>query len=82
MLRDDNIMKLKKNEFGNDFTDFHICFTNKTRKQVNHQMMTKMSKHKKIVKLPAIPTDDRTQDVSLFVGCPVIAKRIVNRKDL
>ena len=75
MLQDDNIMKLKKSAFNKDFTDFHICFTNRTRKQVNHEMMKKISKNKKTVKLPAIPTDDRTQDVSLFVGCPVIAKK-------
>ena len=38
-------------------------------------MMKKMSRNKQTVSLKAIPTGDRTQDVSLFVGCPVIAKR-------
>ena len=75
MLQDENIMKLQKNDFNKEMTDVHICFTNKTRKQVNHQMMKKMSRNKKTVSLKAIPTDPRTQDVSLFVGCPVIAKR-------
>ena len=76
MFRDESIMISKNNEFANEFTDFHICFTNKTRKQVNHQMMRKMGKNKKTTKLQAIPTDDRTRDVALFVGCPVIAKKI------
>ena len=75
MLQDENIMKLQKNDFNKEMTDVHICFTNKTRKHVNHQMMKKMSNNKKTVSLKAIPTDDRTQDVSLFVGCPVIAKK-------
>ena len=75
MLKDDNIMKLKKTDFNKEMTDIHICFSNKTRKQVNYQMMKKMSKNKKKVSLKASPTDDRTQDVSLFVGCPVIAKK-------
>ena len=67
-------MKSKNNEFDNEFADFHICFTNRTTKQVDHQMMRDRSENKRTVKLQAIPTDDRTRDVALFVGCPVIAK--------
>ena len=33
------------------------------------------SKRRNTIKLEAIPTDDRTQYVTLFVGCPVIAKK-------
>ena len=39
-------------------------------------MMKQQSKGHKHIKLDAIPTDDRTQDVILYVGCHVIAEEL------
>ena len=76
MLKDDNIMKLTKDDFNTDLkTDIHICFSNRKRKEINKNMMMMKCKRRKTIKLEAIHTDERTQDVTLFVGCPVIAKK-------
>ena len=81
MLEDKNIMKLTKNDFNRSMTDIHICYTNNKRKEINKEMMKQKSKDKKhVIKLDAIPTDDRTQDVLLYVGCPVIAKKNCKNK--
>ena len=42
MLNPKNIMKLQKEQFGSDTnTELHLSFTNKTRQQINHEMMDK-----------------------------------------
>ena len=43
-------------------------------------MKQKSKDNKHVIKLDAIPTDDRTQDVLLYVGCPVIAKKNCKNK--
>ena len=42
-------MNLKKNDFNKEMTDVHICFTNKTRKQVNNYMMDIKSNNKNTI---------------------------------
>ena len=55
MLNPKNIMKLKKEEFGSDCnTELHLSFTNKTRKQINHEIMEKVIKQKKVFGIKGI----------------------------
>ena len=75
MLEDKKIMKLTKNEVNRSMTDRHICYTNNKNKEVNNEMMNQKGKGHNNIKLDAIPTDDRTQDVILYVGCPVIVTK-------
>ena len=81
MLNPKKIMKLKKQQFGNEFTDYHISFTNAKRKEINKTMMDKYvtKKKKKPLELPALKYDGNSQDVKLLAGMPVIAR--VNNKE-
>ena len=88
MLLPDNINKIVKSDFGNKFTDKHICFTNKKRMEINEKMMNKFiadkekqSKRKqKPVLLEALSFDGNSQNVKLLKGMPVIARK--NNKEL
>ena len=92
MCMEENIMKLRKSDFKNEFRNKHISFTNAKRREVNNIMMNNNEKkilktcsEKKIkivraLELKALPNDPNSQDVKLFVGTPVIAR--VNNKAL
>ena len=82
MLLPENINKLKRTDFGGNFTDQHICFTNTKRKQINHQMMQQVYSKKKASNpkltplfLPALTFDPNSQDVTLVSGTPLIARK-------
>lgn len=80
MLSDDNIMKLDKKDFNNNYNNnINICFTNLKRKQINEICMNRESRGKKYIKLDEID-DEKSQDVKLFIGCPVIAKKNCKNK--
>ena len=58
-----------------------MFFSHNKGKEVNNEMMKQKSKGKThVIKLDAIPTDDTTQEVWLYVGCPVIAKKNCKNK--
>ena len=80
MLLPQNINKLTKKSFGNKHHSINICFTNKTRKEINEIWMkraiTKSKKNKKdILTFEKLEYDDNSQDVSLLAGMPIIARK-------
>ena len=77
MLNPKTIMNLKKEQFGSDCnTELHLSFTNKTRKEINHEVMEKVikQKKKKYLELKSLPYDGNSQNVKLISGTPVIAR--------
>ena len=89
MLLPENINKLKRTDFGGNFTDMHICFTNEKRKQINHQMMQQVYNKKKASNpklnplfLPALTFDPNSQDVTLVSGTPLIARKNTKAYDI
>jgi ATP-dependent exoDNAse (exonuclease V) alpha subunit len=55
----------------------NICFTNKTRKEVNKYWMDKTKGEK--IKIKKLHYDDNSQDMEVCVGMPIIA-RVNNKK--
>jgi ATP-dependent exoDNAse (exonuclease V) alpha subunit len=86
MCLDENIMNLKKEDFAHEKTKYNLCYTNATRKKINKEKMdqaveeNKKGKKQKVVHLKAYKFDERSQDVSLLPGMPIIAR--MNNKDL
>jgi len=82
MLLPNNIKNVKKSQFKNQFTNLHICFTNKKRIEINKLMMDQVIKKKKVkpLELTALDYDQNSQDVKLCSGMPVISRK--NSKDL
>jgi DNA replication protein DnaC len=76
------IMQLDKEIFGKQFTDAHLCFTNKKRKEINNTMMQKATKGCKPLCLPALPYDGNSQDVMLAPGMPVICRVTRNKLNI
>ena len=77
--------KVNPSDFGNAMTDFHLCYTNKTRIKINKMMMKKMAKKYKVnVTLPAKPFCPNSQDVKLIGGCnmPIIAYKNNSKLDI
>jgi len=78
-----NIWRLKYDDFGHNYTDVHLSYTNNKRKEINHFMMNKVARQKRYAKpleLAALDYDSNSQDVRLIAGCPIIAR--INCKDL
>ena len=75
-----NIKQVKKEDFTHSKTNTNICFTNKTRKQINHEKMmeaveaNKKGKKQKVLELKAYKYSDNSQDILLMKGMPVIAR--------
>ena len=88
MLLPSNINNLTKADFNNDYTNKHICFTNKKRITINKYMMSKFieDKEKKTkskqtpLKLEKLIYDNNSQDVTLLKEMPIIARK--NNKEL
>ena len=80
MLLPENINKLKKESFAHSHHSINICFTNKTRKEINAIWMKRaITKSKKntndILTFKKLSYDDNSQDVSLLAGMPIIARK-------
>ena len=78
-----NVLNLSEDEFKNEFTEVHLCWTNNKRKEINHVMMTKAFKKRKdknYIDVEALKYDANSQDVRLTPNMPVIGR--VNRKKL
>ena len=77
-----NIDNFNKEDFGNNFTELNVCWTNKTRININNIIMTqkyKKAKTKNYIKLSKLEHDDNSQDLILLNNTPIISK-INNRK--
>ena len=78
LIQFENIRKVKPTDFNttNNFdNDVHICFTDDTRKDINHIKMKQLAKKtKKCLRLPAQKHCEKSQDVFLNVSMPVISK--------
>ena len=75
----DEVPDIKPKQFENEYTDYHMSFTNKTRIKVNDEMMKKRKAVKrpktgKFINLAKMPGDDNSQEVILTTGTPIIAK--------
>ena len=80
MCLSENINQVTKDDFTHDKNTTNICFTNKMRKQINHEKMmvayeanTKGSKQK-VLEHKAYKYSDNSQDIFLLKGMPVIAR--------
>ena len=71
---------LNTKQFKNGEYDISICWTNKKRKQINEKWMEEKSKDKYKIYLPKLGYDHDSQDTTVFVGLPVIA-RVNDRKN-
>ena len=82
MLLPENIKKIKKSDFKSKTTLKNISFTNKKRMEINKIKMDEEVRRKKIkpLELKALEYDPNSQDVRLFKGMPIIARR--NNRDL
>ena len=86
MCLDENIMNLKKEDFTHEKTKYNLCYTNATRKKINKEKMDQAVElnrtvgRKQVVNLKAYKFNERSQDVSLLPGMPIIAR--MNNKDL
>ena len=92
LCKEENISKVKAEDFGKVFTTRHLCYTNIKRKAVNQICMKNFIKaetnrakqsEKKIptpIKCKKLDYDDNSQDVELLKGMPIIAR--VNNKEL
>jgi ATP-dependent exoDNAse (exonuclease V) alpha subunit len=86
LLKPENIKNLSSKDFGNTYTQRHICFTNEKRKAINQHMMkfvidkkTKECRDKKRkqplkIDLKKLDYDNNSQDVTIMEGMPVIAR--------
>ena len=79
-----NVMNLDTSLFGNQFTNMHLCYIEKTRIKLNIQMMEQVIKESKEtpLHLQAIEYDDNSQDVDLISNMPVICKKSCNTFDI
>ena len=77
MLLPENIWKIKKSTFGNEFTDRHLSFTNATTIKVNHRMMQQVVTRQKNnpVRLEKLFYDKNSQDEEFVPGIIIIARR-------
>ena len=77
----DTIMEVDPNIFFHEYTDSHLCHTNKKRKEINKTMMekaiTKTSCEPVCIK--ALPYDANSQDVQLIPNTPVICRVTRNK---
>ncbi len=86
MCLDENIMNLKKEDFTHEKTKYNLCYTNAMRKKINKEKMDQAVEanrtvgRKKVFHLKSYVFDERSQDVSVLPGMPIIAR--MNNKDL
>jgi len=83
-INKDNINRIEIDlkQFKTNFTQRHICYTNRKRKELNHIMMAnkidsfRKSKTKMpfIYKASALPWDGNSQDVIIMKDTPIIAR--------
>jgi DNA replication protein DnaC len=86
LIKFDNIPNLKPSDFNETnkyINDVNICFTNDKRKEINyikmHQLHVK-NRYRTGLKLDALTYDERSQDVILDKGVPIISK--VNNEEM
>ena len=74
------LTRLKKTDFTHKKTSTNICYTNKMRKQINHEKMmeaveaNKKESKQKVLELKAYKYSDNSQDIYLMKCFPVIAR--------
>jgi hypothetical protein len=76
MVHPDNILNLKKTDFGNQYAMKHLAYTNATRIKINDKLMKKVAQQKsgkKPLKLAKLEFDSNSQSVQLLGGTPIIA---------
>ena len=79
----ENIPNLTRSDFGDQFTERHLSYTNKTRIAINKKMMDNkvvIKKGKKSLNLDKLGYDKNSQDVRLLAGMPIIAR--INMEDM
>jgi hypothetical protein len=80
MCLSENINQVKKTDFKHKKTSTNICYTNKMRKQINHEKMmeaveaNKKGSKQKVLELKAYKYSENSQDIYLMKGMPVIAR--------
>ena len=86
LVKFDNVPKLKPSDFTqiDEYTNnINLCFTNEKRKEINYIKMKALynkNKSRTGLKLAALPYDERSQDVILNKGVPIICK--VNNEEM
>jgi ATP-dependent exoDNAse (exonuclease V) alpha subunit len=81
MLKEENIEQLTANDFGKEQTLYNICFTNNKRKELNETCMKKIKQWKKRAgfELKKLDYDANSQDIEVYKGTPLIARKTTNR---
>ena len=80
MCLPENIDNIKKTDFAKTLCKINISYTNQKRKNVNAELMQKFSKDKVKVKVPRLKYCDKSQDVIVFKGLPIISRKNTNIK--
>lgn len=82
LIKPENIPNIRKEQFGNKFTERHICWTNAKRIAINNICMKSYIKKKKIkpLILEKLSYDKNSQRVMLATGMNVISR--INAKSL
>jgi len=86
LIQFNNITNLTVDDFKNDLNidnKINICWTNNTRKEINHKLMQsayKKAKTANYIFLKKLEYDDNSQDVTLLNKTPLIAK--INNSNL
>jgi hypothetical protein len=77
-----DVKRLTGKEFGNKYTNHHICFTNEKRKELNNYMMDHVTSSRKKSKkmrdpliLDKLSYDKNSQDVELHSKMPIISSK-------
>ena len=80
MCLPENIHNIKIQQYGKQLCKINISYTNKKRKNVNAELMTKYSKDRVNVEVPKLKYCDNSQDVIVFKGLPIISRKNTNIK--
>lgn len=72
------IMKVKKDEFTHEECPKSLCFHNSLRKKINDRWMLR-KRGKDFITIPKFEANDKSQDMHIFKGLPVIACRTMKK---
>ena len=80
MCLPENINKINPKIYGSKLTKVNLCYTNQKRKDVNADLMKKYSRDKHSVIIKKLSYDDKSQDMIVCKGLPLIARKTTSIK--
>jgi ATP-dependent exoDNAse (exonuclease V) alpha subunit len=82
ILNDGNVTKDVVKKCGKQQCKISICFTNNKRKIINHKQMLVSSKGKRTTFLKGLAYDKNSQDMWVYEGLPIIARKNNQKLDV